>query len=135
MCQGCAGHDPREEISPGEVGVIGVDLAKRSFQLHGARADGPVAFRMTPRRGRLLAFLACLPRCVVVLEACASEHYQGLEVMVPGHEVRLVPSLDVEPFVKRQKNNATNAEAVCEAGLRAGRRIGQGHMVEETGSG
>ena len=101
-----------------EVSIIGIDLAKRSFQLHGARADGSVAFRKTLRRGKLLAFLASVPRCVVAMEACASAHYWGREIMKLGHEVRLVPPIYVKPFVKRQKNDTTDAEAICEAGQR-----------------
>ena len=107
----------------GEVSIIGIDLAKRSFQLHGARADGAVALRKTLRRGKLLAFLASLPRCVVVMEACASAHYWGREIMSLGHEVRLVPPLYVKPFVKRQKNDAADAEAICEAGQRPSMRF------------
>ena len=101
-----------------EVSIIGIDLAKRSFQLHGARADGSVAFRKTLSRGKLLAFLASQPPCVVVMEACASAHYWGREIMKLGHEVRLVPPLYVKPFVKRQKNDAADAAAICEAASR-----------------
>ena len=102
----------------GEVSIIGIDLAKRSFQLHGARADGSVGFRKTLSRGKVLPFLASQPRCVVAMEACASAHYWGREIMALGHEVRLVPPIYVKPFVKRQKNDETDAEAICEAALR-----------------
>ena len=102
----------------GEVSIIGIDLAKRSFQLHGARADGSIGFRKTLSRGKVRAFLASQPRCVVVMEACASAHYWGREIMALGHEVRLVPPIYVKPFVKRQKNDETDAEAICEAALR-----------------
>ena len=101
-----------------EVSIVGIDLAKRSFQLHGARADGSVLFRKTLRRGKLLSFVASVPRCVVVMEACASAHYWGREIMALGHEVRLVPPIYVKPFVKRQKNDEADAEAICEAGQR-----------------
>ena len=106
-----------------EVSIIEFDLAKRSFQLHGARADGSVAFRKTLSRGKLLAFLASVPRCVVAMEACASAHYWGREIMKLGHEVRLIPPLYVKPFVKRQKNDTTDAEAICEAGQRPSMRF------------
>ena len=102
-----------------EVSIIGIDLAKRSFQLHGARADGSVAFRKKLSRGKLLAFLASVPPCVVVMEACASAHYWGREIMKLGHEVRLVPPIYVKPFVKRQKNDTTDAEATCKEVYRA----------------
>ena len=106
-----------------EVSIIGIDLAKRSFQLHGARADGSVAFRKKPSRGKLLAFLASQPRCVVAMEACASAHYWGREIVKLGHEVRLIPPIYVKPFVKRHKNDEADAEAICEAGLRPSMRF------------
>ena len=98
-----------------EVNIIGIDLAKRSFQLHGARSDGSVAFRRKLSREKLLYFLAALPRCVVAMEACASAHHWGREIMQLGHDVRLIPPIYVKPFVKRQKNDAADAEAICEA--------------------
>ena len=101
-----------------QVNIIGIDLAKRSFQLHGARADGSVAFRRKVSREKLLYFLAVLPRCVVAMEACASAHHWGREIMQLGHDVRLIPPIYVKPFVKRQKNDAADAEAICEAAQR-----------------
>ena len=101
-----------------EVSIIGIDLAKRSFQLHGARSDGSVAFRKKLSRGKLLDFVASQPRCVVAMEACASAHYWGRQIMQLGHEVRLIPPVYVKPFVKRQKNDAADAEAICEAAQR-----------------
>ena len=101
-----------------QVNIIGIDLAKRSFQLHGARSDGSVAFRRKVSREKLLYFLAALPRCVVAMEACASAHYWGREIIQLGHDVRLVPPIYVKPFVKRQKNDAADAEAICEAAQR-----------------
>ena len=101
-----------------EVGVIGIDLAKRSFQVHGAKADGSVAFRRKLSRGRLLGFLASHAPCTVAMEACGSAHYRGREIMALGHEVRLVPPIHVKPFVKRHKNDAADAEAITEAAQR-----------------
>jgi len=101
-----------------EVSIIGIDLAKRSFQVHGARADGSVAYRKKLSRGKLLGFLASQPPCTVAMEACASAHYWGRETMALGHEVRLVPPIYVKPFVKRHKNDATDAEAITEAAQR-----------------
>ena len=74
-----------------EAGIIGIDLAKRSFQVHGATSEGSVAYRRKLSRGKLLGFLAAQPPCTVAMEACASAHYRGREIAVPGHEVRLVP--------------------------------------------
>ena len=101
-----------------EVSIIGIDLAKRSFQVHGARADGSVAYRRKLSRGKLLGFLAAQPPCTVAMEACASAHYWGRETMALGHEVRLVPPIYVKPFVKRHKNDAADAEAITEAAQR-----------------
>ena len=74
-----------------EVGIIGIDLAKRSFQVHGARSDGSVVYRKKLRRGKVLSFLASQPGCTVAMEACDSAHYWGREIVALGHEVRLVP--------------------------------------------
>ena len=101
-----------------EVSLIGIDLAKRSFQLHGARADGSVAYRRKLSREKLLGFLASQPPCTVAMEACASAHYWGREIAALGHEVRLVPPIYVKPFVKRQKNDTADAEAISEAAER-----------------
>ena len=98
-----------------QVSIIGIDLAKRSFQLHGARAGrlGRVPQEAGPGEGT--GFVASQPCCVVAMEACASAHYWGREIGKLGHEVRLIPPIYVKPFVKRQKNDETDAEAICEA--------------------
>ena len=101
-----------------EVTIVGVDLAKRVFQLHGAAADGSVVFRKKLSRTQLLAFLAKLPACTVAMEACATSHYWGREIEKLGHAVRLIPPIYVKPFVKRQKNDAADAEAIAEAASR-----------------
>ena len=102
----------------GQVSMIGIDLSKRSFQLHGMLADGSVGFRKTLSRGKLLGFLARQPGCVVAMEACGGAHHWGREILKLGHEVRLVPPVYVKPFVKRQKNDAADAAAICEAASR-----------------
>jgi transposase len=101
-----------------EVTIVGVDLAKRVFQLHGAAADGSVVFRKKLSRNQLLPFLARHPFCIVAVEACATAHYWGREIEMLGHKVRLIPPIYVEPFVKRQKNDAADAEAIAEAAAR-----------------
>ena len=101
-----------------QVSMIGIDLAKNSFQLHGARADGSVAFRKKLSRGKVLEFLGSHPRCAVAMEACAGAHYWGREIGDLGHSVRLIPPQYVKPYVKRQKNDAADAEAICEAASR-----------------
>ena len=101
-----------------EVAIIGIDLAKRVFQAHGATADGVVVFRKRLTRGRFLPFLAAQPSCVVAMEACATAHGWGREIEKLGHTVRLIPPAYVKPFVKRQKNDLADAEAIAEAASR-----------------
>src|ERR671927_1790041 len=101
-----------------QVSTVGLDLAKYIFQLHGADSAGAVVFRKKLRRGQLLAFLATLPPCMVALEACGSAHYWGREIAKLGHTVRLIAPAYVKPFVKRQKNDMADAEAICEAAQR-----------------
>jgi transposase len=98
--------------------IIGVDLAKNVFQLHGARADGSVVFRLKLTRAKFLAFFESAPRCVVAMEACGSAHHWGRCIEELGYEVRLIAPNYVKPFVKRQKNDAADAEAIVEAALR-----------------
>ena len=101
-----------------EVTVIGVDLAKRVFQLHGAHHDGSVGFRKKLSRGQFLSFVAQQPTCLISMEACATAHGWGREFEKLGHDVRLIPPVYVKPFVKRQKNDLADAEAIVEAVLR-----------------
>ncbi len=98
-----------------EVAIIGIDLAKRVFQAHGAAANGAVVFRKKLTRDRLMIFLDAQPRCIVAMEACATAHGWGREIEKLGHTVRLIPPNYVKPFVKRQKNDTADAEAIAEA--------------------
>lgn len=102
----------------GEVSTIGVDLAKSVFQVHGADASGAVLFRRKLRRHQVLAFFSSQPPCTVAMEACSSSHYWAREITKLGHTVRLISPAYVKPFVKRQKNDAADAEAICEAAQR-----------------
>ncbi len=97
-----------------EVSIVGLDLAKRVFQVHAAGADGGVVLRRKLSRGQVLAFFAELRRCIVAMEACATAHYWAREIGKIGHEVRLLPPAYVKPFVKRQKNDAADAEAIVD---------------------
>ena len=107
----------------GEVSTVGIDLAKSVFQVHGADTSGAVVFRKKLRRDQVLTFFSTLPRCVVAMEACASAHYWAREIALAGHETRLIPPAYVRPFVKRQKNDMADAEALL-ARRRSGRRCG-----------
>jgi len=99
----------------GNVTTIGLDLAKSVFQVHGVDADGEAVLRQRLTRGRMLKFFAKLPRCLVGIEACASSHYWARELVALGHDVKLMPAQYVKPYVKRSKNDAADAEAICEA--------------------
>ena len=108
----------KREPSMGELTTIGLDLAKHVFQVHGVDAQGVVVLRKQLRRGQVLAFFGRLPRCVVGLEACATAHHWARELGALGHEVRLMPAQYVKAYVKRNKNDAADAAAICEAVLR-----------------
>jgi transposase len=101
-----------------EITTVGLDLAKTVFQVHAADRDGSPVVRKKLRRGQVLMFFAELPPCLIGLEACASAHHWARELQVLGHEVRLIPPQYVKPFVKTNKNDASDAEAICEAMLR-----------------
>lgn len=106
-----------------EIKALGIDLAKSIFQLHGVDAEGAVVLRKKLRRGVVVEFLRDLPPCLIGLEACASSHHWGREIAALGHEVRLIPPAYVKPYVKRQKNDAADAEAICEALTRPSMRF------------
>ena len=99
----------------GSVKVIGLDLAKNVFQVHGVDAAGAVVLRQRLTRARLVKLFAKLPPCLIGIEACATSHYWARELIVLGHEVKLMPAQYVKPYVKRGKNDAADAEAICEA--------------------
>jgi len=106
-----------------EVSTIGLDIAKNVFQVHGVDGSGVTVIRRQLRRGQLLKFFAKQPPCLVGMEACATSHYWGREIAALGHEVRLMPPRYVKPYVKRNKNDAADAEAICEAVTRPSMRF------------
>src|SRR3954471_16595450 len=98
-----------------KITIIGIDIAKNVFQVHAVGSEGTVVLRRQLRRGQVLGFLAKLDPCLIGLEACATSHYWAREFRELGHDVRLIPPIYVKPYVKRQKNDAADAEAICEA--------------------
>ena len=98
-----------------EVITIGVDLAKNVFQVHGVDAAGTVIFRRRLRRGQMLPFFTKQPPCLVGMEACATSHHWAREIEALGHRVRLMAPRYVKPYVKRNKTDMADAEAICEA--------------------
>jgi transposase len=103
--------------------TIGLDIAKSVFQVHGIDAEGNVTLRRRVKRRYVLAFFQKLPPCLVGIEACASSHHWSRELQALGHTVRLMPPAYVKPYVKRHKNDAVDAEAICEAVTRANMRF------------
>src|SRR5215210_7008528 len=118
VCQSGGVEHHSREASMGQVSTIGLDLAKSVFQVHGADASGAVVFRKRLRRSQVRPFFAAQPPCTVAMEACGSAHSWGREIAKLGHTVRLIAPAYVKPFVKRQKNDAADAEAICEAAQR-----------------
>src|SRR6202165_3243550 len=105
------------------ITTIGLDIAKSVFQVHGIDAEGHVVIRRQLKRRYVLAFFQKLPPCLIGIEACASSHHWSRELKALGHTVRLMPPAYVKPYVKRQKNDAADAEAICEAVTRANMRF------------
>src|SRR5690348_13775495 len=105
------------------ISTIGLDIAKSVFQVHGVDAAGQVVIRRQLKRQQVVAFFQKLPPCLVGIEACASSHHWSRELQALGHTVRLMPPAYVKPYVKRHKNDATDAEAICEAVSRPNMRF------------
>lgn len=113
------------------ISTIGLDIAKSVFQVHGVDAAGQVIIRRQLKRRFVLSFFEKLPPCLVGIEACASSHYWSRELQALGHKVRLMPPAYVKPYVKRQKNDSTDAEAICEAVTRPNMRFVPTKTIEQ----
>ena len=116
-----------------QITTIGLDIAKNVFAVHGIDAAEKVVVRKQLRRGPVLAFFKALPPCLVGMEACATAHYWAREFTKLGHEVRLMPAKDVKAYVKRNKNDAADAEAICEAVRRPTMRFVRIKSAEQQG--
>ena len=115
------------------VTTIGLDIAKSLFQVHGVDANGVVVIRRQLKRRYVLALFQKLPSCLIGIEACASSHFWARELRALGHIPRLMPPAYVKPYVKRQKNDAADAEAICEAVTRATMRFVEIKTPEQQG--
>ena len=116
-----------------QITTIGLDIAKNVFQVHGIDAAEKVVVRKQLRRSQVLAFFKALPPCLIGMEACATAHYWARELTKLGHQVRLMPAKDVKAYVKRNKNDAADAEAICEAVRRPTMRFVQVKSAEQQG--
>src|ERR1035437_8165782 len=116
-----------------QVSTIGLDLAKNVFQVHGIDATEKVVVRKQLRRSQMMPFFSALPPCLIGMEACATAHYWARELTKLGHEVRLMPAKDVKAYVKRNKNDAADAEAICEAVSRPTMRFVAVKSAEQQG--
>src|SRR5215469_2980807 len=105
------------------IKTIGLDIAKSVFQVHGVDADGRVVIRRQLKRRYMLGYFEKLTPCLIGMEACASAHHWSRQLQALGHIVRLMPPAYVKPYVKRQKNDAADAEAICEAVTRSNMRF------------
>lgn len=122
-------HSAKKEV--GELKVLGIDLAKQSFQLHGVDEHGHVVLRKKLSRSQLRAFVANLPPCLIGLEACGGAHYWVRELTKLGHAVRMIAPQFVKPYVKSNKNDAVDAEAICEAVQRPSMRFVPSKSIEQ----
>jgi len=106
-----------------DITTVGLDLAKNVFQVHGVNADGDVIVRRRLRRSQVGTYFAGLKPCLVGMEACGTSHFWARELIAFGHEVKVIPPSYVKPYVRRGKNDATDAEAICEAVTRPNMRF------------
>src|ERR1700758_3786035 len=114
-----------------QITTIGLDIAKNMFQVHGIDAAEKVVVRKQLRRGQVMEFFEAVPPCLVGMEACATAHYWARELTKLGHQVRLMPAKDAKAYVKRNKNDAADAEAICEAVRRPTMRFVQVKSAEQ----
>src|SRR5580698_6581177 len=122
---------PRAGAVPMQVITVGLDIAKNVFQVHGVDGEGRAVLRRKVRRDQLLKLFGALEPCLVGMEACATAHHWARELGALGHEVRLMPPAYVKAYVKRNKNDAADAEAICEAVTRPTMRFVPVKTIEQ----
>lgn len=126
------GNNNKSGVSQkGQAAVIGIDLSKMSFQLHGTDSQGRAVLKKKLNRNKLLSFIANLPQCVIAIEACGGSHYWCRKFTDLGHTVRIIAPQFVKPYVKSNKNDAADAEAICEAAQRPSMRFVPRKSVEQ----
>src|SRR4051794_20063851 len=125
----------RKDRSMEKIITVGLDLAKSIFQVHGIAENGKVLIRRTLRRSQVLPFFRSLPACLVGMEACASAHHWAREIAALGHAVRMMPPAYVKPYVKRNKTDVADAEAICEAVTRPTMRFVPVKTAEQQAAG
>ena len=116
-----------------QIRIVGLDIAKSVFQVHGVDGEGEVGVRRRLKRSRVLPYFASIEPCLIGIEACATAHFWARELGALGHDVKLMPPAYVKPYVKRQKNDAADAEAICEAVTRPTMRFVPVKKVEQQG--
>src|SRR5438552_12818105 len=122
----------REGASIMKITTVGVDLAKIVFQIHGVDERGKAVLRKQLKRTEMLSFFANLPPCLIGMEACSSAHHWARKLIALGHEVRLMAPQFVKPYVKTDKNDRNDAEAICEAAARPNMRLSAGENARTT---
>ena len=113
----------KAKVNLNSVTTVGLDLAKHVFQIHAVDVDGRIVITSALRRKDVLSFFSSLPPCVIGLEACGSAHHWARELVKLGHDARLMPPNYVKAYVRRQKNDAADAAAICEAVTRPSMRF------------
>ena len=124
-------HNKTGVSQKGQVAVLGIDLSKMSFQLHGVDSKERAVLKKKLNRNKLLPFIANLPQCVIAIEACGGSHYWCRKFTEMGHTVRVIAPQFVKPYVKSNKNDAVDAEAICEAAQRPSMRFVPKKSVEQ----